>query len=130
MTTTITWRACQVHEGALRTSYRGTVSTTRAVLIELFGDPAYDDPQDAEYNDCTVAWALMFNEETKVTLYDCDVYTEDEAGVHSPGLDELYSYHVGGSAECTMRLVESVLGAPGAMGPEISDGPVRELTLT
>lgn len=69
------------------TSLRGRISTTRAKLSEVFGQPHFYGEGDK----VTTEWIIEFEDGTVATIYDWKRY---ELGI--PGLNEIEEYHIGG----------------------------------
>lgn len=84
-------------------SYRvNTLRTTRNVLTQIFGEPEEVESFD---NKITVRWTIAIEDLVIVTLYD---YKRYELG--TPGLNEVYDWHVGGfSDEAYDELLSVVL---------------------
>jgi len=86
------------------TSLQGYVETTRAHLVHVFGDPAMDDPHS--WDKVTTEWVIRFfdTDETIATIYDWKRYEEG-----TPGLNEVYAYHIGGRDGRALELVKGLL---------------------
>jgi hypothetical protein len=83
------------------TSLIGEFTTGRRVLTELFGEPHQVDSFD---NKVTTRWVLEIDDKTIITIYD---YKRYELG--APGLDEIYSWHIGGFEKEDYEIFEKLI---------------------
>jgi len=86
------------------TSLVGYVDTTLEALISVFGEPQrWDD----EYEKVTAEWTIIFEDQTIATIYDWKRY---EMG--TPGMNELYDWHIGGENIHAVSRVSAAMGIP------------------
>ena len=79
------------------TSYKGSVVTTFAKLVEVFGQPDHG-PDNMEHDKVTCEWDLCFEDGTVATIYDWKL--------DSTPFGE-YEWHIGGrSSEAVDRVLE------------------------
>jgi hypothetical protein len=79
------------------TSYRGSVRTTFAKLVEVFGQPDFG-PDDMGRDKVTCEWDLCFEDGTVATIYDWKTNG-------TPFYE--YEWHIGGrSSEAVDRVLE------------------------
>ena len=77
----------------------GEVKTTRADLTALLGEPIEYEEGDK----VTIEWGIRLGS-TVATIYDWKRYEEG-----TPGMTELYHYHVGGRDYKALDLVNGLL---------------------
>lgn len=83
-------------------SLMGEVETTRGDLERVFGEPTFDTLSDD--GKTTVEWVVQFENGTRATIYDWKRYEEG-----TPGMDEMYEWHVGGNSFDCVELVMAAL---------------------
>jgi hypothetical protein len=79
------------------TSRQGDITSTRRILEETFGPPTFDDPAGSRLSSSTVEWDLQFSDGVVAAIYDTDVIDSATGEVITPGADELYEWHIGGT---------------------------------
>lgn len=104
-----TWKRVTLEETGV-TSHQGEVMTTRRILEMTFGPPSFDDPTGASFASSTVEWDLQFSDGTVVTIYDSDIIDNATGETTTPGLDELYEWHIGGREPEAVTRVLNALG--------------------
>ena len=85
------------------TSLMGYVNASYDRLIEVFGEPTYDEPSGDGKVD--VEWNLEFRDGTVATIYNWKDY---DGGLRCKS-DEAYTWHIGGKSRMAVSLVEDVL---------------------
>lgn len=90
------------------TCLQGTVTTTRALLEQVFGSPGFDAPNGYDADgpvDVTTEWTLVFDGGCVATIYDLI----NEAPCQ-PKPHEVVEWRVGGVSAEAVRLVAGALG--------------------
>ena len=85
------------------TSLMGMVCTSYDRLVEVFGEPTYDEPSGDGKVD--VEWNLRFVDGTEATIYNWKDY---DGGLRCR-TSEKYEWHIGGRSTRAERLVKELL---------------------
>lgn len=84
------------------TSLMGYVTTTRAHIESVFGEPTSWGIGDK----VTTEWGILFDNGTVATIYDWKRYEEGQ-----PEMDEVYEWHIGGGNLEAVTYVKEALNA-------------------
>jgi len=108
MSTVPTWKHMKLEEMGI-TSCQGEINSTRRILEETFGSPSFDDPLGTSLASSTVEWDLQFSDGTVATIYDSEISDDVTGEIFTPGLDELYEWHIGGAGpEAVTRVLDAL----------------------
>ena len=88
------------------TSLQGYITTTRAALIETFGNPVFAIDEADPWEKVTTEWIIKFENGIVATIYDWKRYEEG-----APALNEIYDWHIGGNNDLAVSQVRSVLAS-------------------
>ena len=90
---------------SIGTSLQGYVTTTQLDLIDTFGEPIRCE---ADHDKVTLEWVIYFEtddmKDQVATIYDWKRYEDG-----TPGLDEIYEYHIGGHSREVVSLVKEAI---------------------